>query len=458
MNYGLINYNNKQTKSPMLRFHKPKQKKISDSNRTNVSNFNCIPGKNFLNTFRKSTSKDKSSNLKYKTSKNSPNSSLKKIEAVEEYKKLSNEHKDTQPGGGGGGPEGMARKKKKNDIYEDLFMKKIKKIYSKNIGNNFGNPKYKKMSANLFNMHSNNKDNKKYTNISSKRDNKKYLYSNNISNIDYSGKINHHIDSSSEENNMLFNNKNHSSITTSTNGYGILVNSSSILGSNNTNLNINEGINIINNNTNNISSPVNINPNNENGFISNYNLMKHIENKFDKIGNNNILEYNKKALIEKANSNLNIKSSNIKPNTKVKISSANCINNSGNNNSINCKFVYPKYLAKYGDENSVNINNASSKKSSSILAPGVGIGAYSEFTKLNKTSYPSKINPSKNSLEKRRAKLLNNNNNNIFINNNSLLQEEINNNINNVVINTNRGKSNENNINIINNAAACTGE
>ena len=130
MNYGFINYNNKQTKSPMLRFQKPKQKKVSESNRTNFAAFNGVSGKNFLNTFRKSTSKDKS-NLKYKTSKNSPNSSLKKIQVAEEYKKLSNEHKDTQPGGGG--QEGISKKKKnKNDVNEaDLFMKKIKKINSK---------------------------------------------------------------------------------------------------------------------------------------------------------------------------------------------------------------------------------------------------------------------------------------------------------------------------------------
>ena len=62
MNYGYINFNNKQTKSPMLRFHKPKQKKISETNRTNVAAFNNVLGKNFLNTFRKSTSKDKNKN------------------------------------------------------------------------------------------------------------------------------------------------------------------------------------------------------------------------------------------------------------------------------------------------------------------------------------------------------------------------------------------------------------
>jgi hypothetical protein len=214
MNYGFINHNNnKQNKSPMLRFHKPKQKKISESNRTNAAILNGVTGKNFLNTFRKSTSKDKA-NLKYKTSKNSPNHSLKKIEVAEEFKKIANEHKDTQPGGGG--IEVLGKKKKannfkKNDLYEDLFMKKIKKIYSKNIEHNYGNPKFKKMSTNLFNLHSNNnKDSHNYNNnINYKRDNKKYLYSNNISNMDYSGKISHHIDSSSEENNMLFNNKNH---------------------------------------------------------------------------------------------------------------------------------------------------------------------------------------------------------------------------------------------------------
>ena len=106
MNYGLIYHNNKQTKSPMLRFQKSKQKKISDTNRTNAAVFCGVTGKNFLNTFRKS-SKDKS-NLKYKTSKNSPNSSHKKIEVVEEYKKFSNEHKDTQPGG----KDGNSKKRK----------------------------------------------------------------------------------------------------------------------------------------------------------------------------------------------------------------------------------------------------------------------------------------------------------------------------------------------------------
>ena len=455
MNYGFINHNNnnKQTKSPMLRFHKPKQKKMSDINRSNAGIFSGVTSKNFLNTFRKSTSRDKS-NLKYKTSKNSPNSSLKKIEVAEELKKLNNEHKDTQAGGGG--PDGISKKKKnnnfnKNDIYEDLFMKKIKKIYSKNIEHNYGNPKFKKMSSNLFNMHSNNNNNYSNNVNNYKRDNKKYLYNNNISNMDYSCKISHHIDNSSEENNLFFNNKNHSSIAASINPYGVLVNSSSILASgNNTNMNINEGNNNNNQNANNnvvnnISSPNNVNSN-ENGFVSNYNLMKHIENRYEKIGNNNKFidnNNNKKPMMEKAYSNLNIKASNMKSNSKVKISSVN-----------NSKFIYPKFLVKYGDENSGNINNINNKKSNSILAPGVGIGAYSEFTKLNKTSYPSKTNSSKNSLEKRRSKLINNNNNNnnIYINNNSLLQnQEENNNINNIIINTNRVKSKDNNINIINN-------
>ena len=468
MNYGFINHNNnKQNKSPMLRIHKPKQKKISESNRTNAAILNGVAGKNFLNTFRKSISKDKT-NLKYKTSKNSPNSSLKKIEVIEDFKKIKNEHKDTQPGGGGIevlGKKKKANNLKKNDLYEDLFMKKIKKIYSKNIENSYVNPKYKKMSTNLFNMHSNN--NKDNYHLNFKRDSKKHLYSNNISNMDYSGKISHHVDSSSEENNMLFNHKNHSSITSSTNQYGIFVNSSSILGTgNNTNINLNEVMNNqignINNNNlvNNISSPSNVNQN-ENGFVSNYNLMKHIENKYEKIGkiNNNILDNKSKQQHDKSISNLNIKSINTKSGMKVKISSYNCFNNSNNNSnnnnhSINNKFIYPKFLVKYGDDNSCNINNVSNKKSSSILAPGVGIGAYSEFTKLNKTSYPSKTNSSKNSLEKRRSKLLNNNNcnDNIYINNNSLLQnQEENNNSNNIVINTKRVKSNDNNINIINN-------
>ena len=456
MNYGLIYHNNKQTKSPMLRFQKSKQKKIADTNRTNAAVFCGVTGKNFLNTFRKS-SKDKS-NLKYKTSKNSPNSSHKKIEVVEEYKKFSNEHKDTQPGG----KDGNSKKKKiinKNDLYEDLFLKKAKKIYPKGVDNNY-NPKLKKSSSNLFNMHvSNIKD---QNNNNHKKDNKKYIYGNNISNMDYSGKINqHHIDSSSDENNILFNNnKNHSIIGTSLNPYGIMVNSSSILPTgNNTNLNLNDignnqnnGVNINNNIINNISNLININAN-ETGFVSNYNLMKHIENKYEKKGgNNNATEKSKERQpVEKAYSNLNIKSGNhTKQNSKGKISNINSFN-IGNN-----KFAYPKFMVKYGEENYSNLNaNNISKKSNGSMPNGerIGIGAYSEFTKLNKTAYPSKTNSSKNSLDKRKSKLLGNtNHNNIFINNDSLLQSPEDNNINEIIISTNRDKSSDNNnINIIDN-------
>ena len=458
MNYGLIYHNNKQTKSPMLRFQKSKQKKISDTNKTNAAVFCGVTGKNFLNTFRKS-SKDKS-NLKYKTSKNSPNSSHKKIEVVEEYKKFSNEHKDTQPGG----KDGNSKKRKninKNDLYDDLFLKKVKKIYPKGVEHNY-NAKLKKSGSNLFNMHSNNL--KDQNNITHKKDNKKHLYSNNISNMDYTSKINHHhnIDNSSEENNIIFNNnnnKNHSIIGTSLNPIGIMVNSSSILPTgNNTNLNLNDignnqnnGVNINNNIINNISNLININGN-ETGFVSNYNLMKHIENKYEKKGGiNNYVENSKeRPIMEKAYSNLNIKSGNhSKQNSKGKISNINSFN-IGNN-----KFVYPKYMVKYGEENYSNLNvNNISKKSNGSLPNGerIGIGAYSEFTKLNKTAYPSKTNSSKNSLDKRKSKLLgNNNHNNIFINNDSLLQNPEDNNINEIIINTNRDKSSDNNINIIDN-------
>ena len=450
MNYGLIYHNNKQTKSPMLRFQKSKQKKISDTNRTNAAVFCGVTGKNFLNTFRKS-SKDKS-NLKYKTSKNSPNSSHKKIEVVEEYKKFSNEHKDTQPGG----KDGNSKKRKninKNDLYDDLFLKKVKKIYPKGVESNY-NQKLKKSSSNLFNMHSSNI--KDQTNNNHKKENKKNLYSNNISNMDYSGKINpHHIDNSSEENNILFNNKNHSIIGTSLNPYGIMVNSSSILPSGNTtNLNLNEvgnnqnGVNINNNIINNISNLININGN-ETGFVSNYNLMKHIENKYEKIGGMNRQEKSKeRPVMEKAYSNLNIKQSNHpKQNSKSKISNINSFN-IGNN-----KFVYPKFMVKYGEENysNMNINNVSKKSNGSLVnGERIGIGAYSEFKKLNKTAYPSKTNSSKNSLDKRKSKLLgnNNNHNNIFINNDSLLQNPDDNEM---IINTNRDKSSDININIIDN-------
>ena len=456
MNYGFIYHNNKQTKSPMLRFQKSKQKKISDTTRTNAAVFCGVTGKNFLNTFRKS-SKDKS-NLKYKTSKNSPNSSHKKIEVVEEYKKLSNEHKDTQPGG----KDANSKKRKninKNDLYDDLFLKKVKKIYPKGFQNNY-NTKLKKSGSNLFNMHSSNI--KDQNNNNHKKENKKHLYSNNISKMDYSGKLHHHhIDNSSEENNIFFNNnnnnKNHSIIGNSLNPLGIMVNSSSILPiGNNTNLNLNEmgnkqnnALNINNNIINNISNLININGN-ETGFVSNYNLMKHIENKYEKNGINNYADKTKEPMMEKAFSNINIKSGNhSKPSSKGKISNINSFN-IGNN-----KFIYPKFMVKYGEENYSNLNaNNISKKSNGSLENGekTGIGAYFEFTKLNKTAYPSKTNSSKNSLDKRKSKLIGNkNHNNIYINNDSLLQSPEDNNLNETAINTNRDKSSENNINIIDN-------
>ena len=453
MNYGFINYNNnKPTKSSILKYHKVKQKKISDSNRTNAAI-------NFLNTFRKS-SKEKS-NLKYKTSKNSPNSSHKKIEVIEEYKKLSNEHKDTQPSG----KDANSKKRKiinKNNLYEDLFSKKMKKIYPKNFVNNnnsnISNAKFKKSYSNLFNMNINVSNIKEGNNNNNyKKESKKHIYGNNISNMEQSGKLNHQIDNSSDENNILFNSKNHSL----NNPYGILINSSSMLplGSN-SNFNINEtnnqnnGININNNIINNISNLININTN-KTGFVSNQNLMKHIENKYDKIGgiNNYVEKGIIKPLMEKSHSNLNIKSGNIKNNTNnVKISDLNSFNN-------NNKLAYPKYLLKYGEENNsnTNINNISNQKSSNSLAKPekICIGAYSEFMKLNRSSYPSKTKSSKNSLEKNKSKLLkkNINNNNIYINNDSLFQnsEDNNNNINNIIIDTNRDKSRENNINIIDN-------
>ena len=447
MKFGLIYNNNKQTKSPMLKFQKSKQKKISDTNRSNAAIFHGVTTKNFLNTFRKS-SKEKS-NSKYKTSKNSPNSSRKKIEVIEEYKKLANEYKDTQPAR----KEVNIKKNKiinKSNLYDDLLAKKIKKIYPKKISNdNNYNVKFKKSSSSIFNMQSNNvKENNNY-----KKDKKKYLNNNNISHLDKTGNINHYIDNISEENNLLFNNKNHSL----NNPIGILINSSSMLplGSN-ANLNINEenkpnnGVNINNNIINNISNLININTS-ENGFVSNYNLLKHIENKYDKPGGiNNCAEKDIiKPILEKSHSNLNFKLGNQDMNnSKVKTSNMNSFNNN--------KLVYPKSLINLGEENNsnININNISNPKSNNSLEKPEknGIGAYSEFTRLNRTSYPSKTNFNKNTLEKKKSKLLKNNiNNNIYINNDSLLQNLEDNNINNNIINTNRDKSSENNVSIKNN-------
>lgn len=69
--------------------------------------------------------------------------------------------------------------------------------------------------------------------------------------------------------------------------------------------------------------------------------------------------------MEKAYSNLNIKSGNhSKQNSKGKISNINSFN-IGNN-----KFVYPKYMVKYGEENysNLNVNNISKKSNEFIIS------------------------------------------------------------------------------------------
>ena len=70
MNYSI---KIKQIKNPIFNFQKSKLKKKTDNIRSHIRLSNNSSGKTFLNSFRKSTSRDKNKNdnLKYKTSKNS---------------------------------------------------------------------------------------------------------------------------------------------------------------------------------------------------------------------------------------------------------------------------------------------------------------------------------------------------------------------------------------------------
>ena len=67
-----------KSKNPLLNFYKSKLKKKEIINKSNNINFNKISNQKNLKTFRKEISKDKhkTGSIKYKTSKNSPNSSL----------------------------------------------------------------------------------------------------------------------------------------------------------------------------------------------------------------------------------------------------------------------------------------------------------------------------------------------------------------------------------------------
>ena len=125
-----------KSKNPLLNFYKSKLKKKEIINKSNNINFNKVSNQKNLKTFRKEISKDKHKNgsIKYKTSKNSPNSSLIRfsnrigqLDSKESVKK-----KDIKINKVSNNHISGSKNKLKYDLFEEFFMKKLRKISKKN--------------------------------------------------------------------------------------------------------------------------------------------------------------------------------------------------------------------------------------------------------------------------------------------------------------------------------------
>jgi len=344
---------NYQMKSPNMNYYKAKYKKKSESNISNNNN-------NALYTndlFTKNSLKVKGE-FKFRTSKNSPLYTKRKIEV--------NEDINNGPFTGG---------RVKNTNNDDLLNKKIRKLYKKS-------GHFSQIHNNSSNLIKNNSKNESSSIIVNKFNKTKKLFYNNYNNnnFDYNIKLNHYIgNNSAEENNNINNNPN-----------------------------------------------TNISLKNNNNYISSTGLIKQLENK-----------ENKNDILFKKINNKPLKHQSI---TKIKkISNINYLNN--NNGKINLQnpIDYSKYLKKYNESNNSG-TNIITQKINKIINPNDYSNSFIDYNKLSKTSYLSKNNSGKNSLDKKNVK----NNYNIYCFNSKLIQrnEDSNlNNLNNINLNSNNYES-----------------
>ena len=339
----------KEIKSTMLNYYKTKSKKKSDSN---IPNYNNNPL--YVNDLFNKSLKVKS-DFKFRTTKNSPLYTKRKIEVNE----------DMNSGIFAGG-------RLKNNNGEDVFSKKIKKLYKKS-----GN--FSQLHNNSSNLINNNKNESASITANKINKTKKLFYNNyNNSNFDYNDKLNYYvINNSAEENNN----------------------------------------NINNNNINNISSSIKQKKN----FKSNLGLIKHLENKENKTKNEN--------LFKKISPNdPQIKHQSV--NKAKKITNINYIYKNNSNNYSK----YLKKYNNNENNNTSGINGMSgvniiNKKLDKILHNNDYNNSFLDYNKLSKTAYLSKNNSNKNSLEK---KTNIKNNYNIYFINSKLIQRNDDKNINSI--------------------------
>ena len=304
----------KEIKSKMFSYYKAKSKKKSDSSIPNYNN-NAL----YVNDLFNKSLKVKS-DLKFRTSKNSPLYTKRKIEVNE----------DMNSGIFAGG-------RLKNSNNEDLFSKKIKKLYKKS-----GN--YSQLHNNSSNLINNNSKNESSSITANKLNKTKKLFYNNYnnSNFDYNDKLNYYniINNSSEENN--------------------------------------------NNGNNNISSIKQ-----KKNFKSNLGLIKHLENKETKVKN--------EALFKKISNNDNNQIKHQSVNKAKKITNINYIYKNNNNNYSK----YLKKYNNDNSTSAMNGVNIINKKLDKIIHNNDYNNSFLDYNKLSKTAYLSKNNSNKNSLEKK---------------------------------------------------------
>jgi len=401
----------KKTKNPLLNFYKAKLKKKDIINKSNNIIFNNGSNQKNLKTFRKeSKDKNKAGSIKYKTSKNSPNSSLIRfsnrigqIDSKEskkkemKYNKVSNNHVSG------------SKNKIKYDLFEEFFMKKLKKIYKKNANGQIS--QRQKSTKNIFS----NFKNDSTLNSSKLTKNKKTIYGNSyiyINNSKIINRINNNTSStniieepkikSKRENSTMsksgLNSINNSSLIPSSTSYRKVIKDNNKINSKayyNNFLNKQKENNNSNNN----------NTSNEKGYIGNYNLMRHIENKYENI--NNIDE----SLLKKYNININknkIFENNTSSNTKIK--KANAMDYLYNTKH---KKDSSKYAVRHLDENhynhnisGLNINVTKKMKNNDNIASFEINGSYVEnieTNNLNNTSLALSKQNNKSDINKKRV-------------------------------------------------------
>ena len=173
----------KEMKSKILNYYKAKSKKKSDSSIPSYNN-NAL----YVNELFNKSLKVKS-DFKFRTTKNSPLYTKRKIERNE----------DMNSGIFVGG-------RLKNSNGEELFSKKIKKLYKKS-----GN--FSQLHNNSSNLINNNKNESASITANKINKTKKLFYNNyNNSNFDYNDKLNYYIINNSAEENNNNGNSNISSI------------------------------------------------------------------------------------------------------------------------------------------------------------------------------------------------------------------------------------------------------